>query len=148
MKPFLLLALFGSLVHPAVAGAADWTVKPAANSFGGDRVAYGYTIDPGADVEDGVVVVNHGATQLQLALGPRGLGAWVHLDQGDVTVPPGETAQVPFSIAVPSDAKPGDYVGSPASVPIRLRVGGALTPKLAVEHVRIDYANSAFGKGD
>ena len=148
MKLFLLLALFGLLAQPAVAAAADWTVQPAANSFGAGRQSYGYTIAPGAEVSDGVVVVNHGAAQLQLPLRPRGVGGWVHLDQPDVTVPPGETAQIPFSIAVPSDAKPGDRVGSLAGVPIRLRVGGPLTPRLAVGDVRVDYANPAFGKGD
>lgn len=155
------LGLAGLGARPAA--AADWTVQPAANHFGADREDYGYTVDPGGKVEDGVVLVNAGATPLRVALRATddttaGIGAWVRLDLDSATVPPGESVEVPFTLALPGDARPGDYAGrvvaraggSDAGIPIRLRVGGALTPSLAVERLHVDYASTLnpLGKGD
>lgn len=131
------VGLGGLLAQPA---AAD--VKTAANAFGADRPEYGYTINPGAEVEDGIVVVNDDATPLQLDLSATdaksaGLAAWVHPEQDNVTVAPGESVEVPFTVTVPAEAKPGDYAGAIAGIPIRLRVGGALQPSLAVEDVQV-----------
>ncbi len=47
------LGLVGSLAGPAT--AADWTVEPAANSFGADRQEYRHTLNPGGRLEDGMV---------------------------------------------------------------------------------------------
>lgn len=59
-----------------------------------------------------------------------------------MTVPAGESVEVPFAITVPADATPGDHVGrifaGRTSLPVRLRVGGALKPSLAVENVKLD----------
>jgi hypothetical protein len=86
------------------------------------------------------------------------VGAWVHPDRADVTVPPGESVEVPFTITLPGDAAPGDYVGGIVTsnadqrvgITIRLRVGGALKPSLAVESVRVHYSGTPnpIGKGD
>jgi hypothetical protein len=133
------MGLGGSLAQSAAA-AVSATVKPAANQFGADRQDFGYTINPGGQVEDGIVVVNDGTTPLHLDLaakGSKGIGAWTHADQDDVTVSPGESVEVPFAVTVPDDAAPGDYVGAIAGVRIRLRVGGALKPSLAVENVQV-----------
>jgi hypothetical protein len=175
---FLLLAtlgLVGSVTRPAAAADVPWTVEPAANTFGSGREVFGYTLNPGGHVEDGLVVVNHGTEPLHLDLRAatgvttragkldlvptsKGVGAWVHPAQGDVTVQPGETAEVPFTLTLPGDAAPGDYVGGivtsdagrRAGLQIRLRVGGALKPSLAVENVRVDYSHTPnpLGKGD
>jgi hypothetical protein len=171
----LLLAtvgLGGLLARPAA--AADWTVQAAANQFGPDRQSYGYTINPGGNVDDGIVVVNHGATRLSLALHAAdgfnlrtgdakatGVGAWVHPDRDDVTVQPGESIEVPFAITLPDDAAPGDYVGGIVTsssqdakervgIRMNLRVGGALKPSLSVERVQVHYSHTAspIGKGD
>jgi hypothetical protein len=185
----LLLAAF-ALVAPGGAAAADaslpWTVRAAANDFGANRPAYRYTIDPGGKLEDGLVVVNHGAAPLRLAVyaadgfttdtGRLGLdsegaasttvGAWVRPGRDEVTVRAGEAVEVPFAIAVPRHAAPGDYMGGlvtsasagaadetggeRVSIPIRLRVGGPLEPSLAVESVHVGYSHPAgpFSKGD
>src|SRR3954462_3678825 len=93
----ITLGLVGLLAQPAP--AADWTAEPAANQFGPGRQEYRYTVNPSGQVRDGIVVANHGTAALQLTLraaGPRGLGAWLHPSRGDVTVPPGESAEVPF----------------------------------------------------
>ena len=139
----LLLAtvgLGGLLAQSAAAANAQSTVTPAANQFGAGRQNFGYTINPGGQVEDGVVVVNDGTTPLQLDLVAKssmGLDAWTHLNQDNVTVSPGESVEVPFTVAVPDEAAPGDYAGTIVGVPIRLRVGGALKPGLAVENVQV-----------
>jgi hypothetical protein len=160
------LGLVGSVARPAAAADGDvpWTVKTAANNFGAERQNYVYTINPGGQLEDGIVVVNHGTTLLHLDLvtqDPRstGIGAWVHPERDDVTVPPGDSVQVPFVITLPDDAAPGDYLGAivtsladadEVGIPIRLRVGGALKPSLVVENLRVHYADTPnpLGKGD
>ena len=66
-----------------------------------------------------------------------------------VSLPKAAVTEVPFAIALPRDATPGDYVGGivsslkpggsdadqRAGIQIRLRVGGALKPSLAVSTI-------------
>src|SRR5262245_9154802 len=141
------VGLGGLLARPAA--AADWTAEAASNQFGAGRKSFTYTINPGGQVQDGVVVVNSGSSPLDLALRPsgKGVGTWVHLDSGAVNVAPGASVEVPFTLTLPKDAAPGDYAGRIAGLAVRLRVGGALKPSLAVEHVRVHYSER-FGKGD
>jgi hypothetical protein len=129
----VLLAALG-LISPVSAAADDdvpWTVSTAANSLGSDRPNYSYTVNPGGQVDDGLVVANHGKTPLDLAVyaadgftndagkldlltkdaKSTGIGAWVHATQNQVKVAPGRSVQVPFTITVPADATPGDHVG-------------------------------------
>ncbi|WP_107091325.1 MULTISPECIES: WxL protein peptidoglycan domain-containing protein [unclassified Streptomyces] len=180
-----VLAVLGTGAGPAVAADGDvsWAVRTASNDFGSGRPNYGYTVNPGGHVEDALVVVNHGTTPLRLAVYAADaftdeagrldlvaedakstrVGAWVRTDRPDVTVRPGGSVKVPFTLTVPHDAAPGDYMGgivtSPADgddtgrrlgIRIRLRVGGALEPKLAVRDLRVRYSGTAhpFGKGD
>ncbi|WP_421732728.1 DUF916 domain-containing protein [Cellulomonas sp.] len=131
-----VLVAVGVLAAPSLpASAADddvtWTVRTASNDFGRDRTSFAYGIDPGAEVEDALVVANHGATALDLAVyaadgytteagqldllvqgAPSvGVGAWVHGDVDTVLIEPGATAEVPFTVRVPENATPGDYAG-------------------------------------
>src|SRR3954451_1770027 len=139
----VLLAMLG-LVGPAA--AADWTVAPAANKFGAGREQLRLTVDPGATVQDGIDVSNTGTVPLRLALQASDGRSWLRLSRSDVTVAPGRSVQVPFTVAPPRDAKPGDYEGGIVTraggevvgLPVRLRVGGALKPSLAVEDVHLD----------
>ncbi|WP_433435330.1 WxL protein peptidoglycan domain-containing protein [Nonomuraea sp. CA-141351] len=183
----VLLAALGFLGLGAGPAAADgdvpWTVGTASNDFGSDRQNYSYTLNPGGRLKDGLVVVNRGATPLHLAVyaadaftaegGKLDLvtkdaksaevGAWVHTDRPDVTVRPGESVEVPFTVTLPDDAAPGEYMGGIVTlltdgvnadrrlgIRIRLRVGGELKPGLAVEdlHVRYSGTPNPFGKGD
>ncbi|MFD6427097.1 WxL protein peptidoglycan domain-containing protein [Streptomyces sp. NPDC060198] len=189
---FLLtvLALAGVCTAPARAADGDvtWTVRTASNDFGNDRSSFGYSVNPGGKTEDAMVVANHGTTALTLAVytadgfttdkgqldlltrdkKSRSVGAWVRAAHGTVTVAPGKTVQVPFTVSVPDDATPGDYVGGILTslgqpddaegiavdrrlgIRIKLRVSGALRPKLAVEDLHVSYGGSAgpFGQGD
>lgn len=155
---------------------APWTV---ANDVGGD---YSYTLIAGDRVDDTLAVTNHDAAPLNLAVyaadafttatggldlltrdkPSTGVGAWVHPGTGHVTVPPGQTANVPFSVVVPADAPAGDHVGGILTalteggaerrlgIRVRLRVGGDLRPGLTVDAPHVTYAGtfSPFGTGD
>ncbi|MFJ9583945.1 WxL protein peptidoglycan domain-containing protein [Streptomyces acidicola] len=180
-----VLGVLGAAAGPAAAADGDvsWTVATASNDLGSGRQNYSYTLDPGARLTDGLVVANHGTTPLHLAVytadgfttdagkldlvrkdaRSRRVGAWAHADRSDVTVRPGRSAEVPFTLAVPDDAEPGDYMGGIVTsltrpgqaeqrlgIRIRLRVGGELRPNLSVEDLRVGYAGTAdpFGKGE
>ncbi|GHS84687.1 hypothetical protein AGMMS50218_00030 [Actinomycetota bacterium] len=188
----LLAALGVTAGASGVAVAADsdvtWAVRTADNSLGADRTSFSYSLDPGAQAQDALVVVNHGADPLELAvyaadgyttdsaqfdlLTPdqesAGVGAWLSTDASSVTVEPGGTAEVPFTVAIPDDATPGDYAGGIVTslsepddtegitvdrrlgIRVNLRVGGELAPSLAVEHVQVHYSGTLnpFAAGD
>jgi hypothetical protein len=154
-----------ALAGPAVAAddGARWTVTPADNRFGAGRQDYGYTLSPGGRLLDDVVVANQGATTLHLALRATGsdrVASWVRFARDAVTVAPGASVTVPFTITPPKDAAAGDHVagivaapdgaGPRPGLPLRLRVSGPLKPALSVESVRVHYAgtSSPLGTGD
>lgn len=176
MRAISCLALIVALLTAAGAGtaAADdtpWTVHTADGEFGADRDNYSYALDPGGRLDDGLVVVNNGTTPLDLAVyaadaftttngldlrtrdqKPTGVGAWVHPGTSHVTVQPGQSTDVPFTVSVPADATPGDHVGGIVTaltqdgterrvgLRIQLRVGGDLKPNLSVEDLDVRYS--------
>ncbi|WP_426506773.1 WxL protein peptidoglycan domain-containing protein [Dactylosporangium sp. McL0621] len=173
-----LLAAAG-VAAPAHAEEGDvaWTVRTASNTYGAERSSYSYAVNPGGQVKDAMVVANRGKAPLSLAVYPGdgfttgtgqldlltkdkpsiGIGAWLHAGNATVTVAPGQTAEVPFTLDVPGNATPGDYAGGivtalaqPDSaqginverrlgIAVKLRVGGALHPALAVENLTVDF---------
>ncbi len=118
---------------PAQAATDDvtWTVRTASNALGDDRTNYAYTLNPGAHLDDGIVVANRGTEPVELEVyaadgyttstgaldlkvaGEQsvGVGAWVSVPQTHVSVAAGQTVEVPFSVDVPANATPGDYAG-------------------------------------
>lgn len=190
----LLIAVAATLAGlgagPARAAGDDvsWTVRTAANTYGAERSSFGYSINPGGAIKDTMTVANHGTDPLtltvyaadgyttgtgQLDLLTRdkkstGVGAWARPERDSVTVAPGKSADVPFTVAVPGNATPGDYVGGILTslkqpdaaqgitvdrrlgIKIALRVSGALTPQLKVEDLSVGYRGTAnpFGTGD
>ncbi len=184
------VAVTGVGAGPALAEEGDvtWTVRTASNSYGADRSSFNYAINPGGDVDDAMVVANRGTAPLNLAVYAAdgyttetgqldlltkekksvGIGAWVHSGQQSVAVQPGKTTQIPFTVAIPKNATPGDYVGGIITsltqpdtaqginvdrrlgIRIKLRVGGELQPSLAIENLRVEYSGTfnPFGKGD
>lgn len=175
---------------PAAAADGDvsWAVRTASNSFGSERQNYSYSLDPGGRLEDGLVVANHGGEALTLAVyaadgyttaagqidldtretTSTALGAWVRPGRESVMIEPGASAEIPFLLAVPANATPGDYLGGIVTslmraddaeqinvdrrlaISIRLRVGGELAPSLAIEDLGIHYSGTAnpFSSGD
>lgn len=164
---------------PALAATDDvtWTVRTASNSLGAERTNYSYTLNPGAHLDDALVVANRGPESLELDVyaadgyttstgaldlrvagdQPVGVGAWVTVPQRHVSVPAGQTVEVPFAVDVPENATPGDYAGgvvtsltvvdATANVTVDrrlgirtgIRVGGELTPALAVDDLHVDW---------
>ncbi|WP_431033815.1 WxL protein peptidoglycan domain-containing protein [Streptomyces sp. P6-2-1] len=188
LTAFLLLAV--ALVStPAHAAGEDvtWTVRTAPNSYGADRSSYSYGVNPGGHVEDAMVVANRGKKPLTLTVyasdgfttdtgtldllpaGKKsvGVGAWLRTDSAKITVRPGKKAEIPFTVTVPREATPGDYVGGLLTslkqpddaeginvdrrlgIKVKLRVSGALKPALAVEDAHVSYDGTAdpFAKG-
>lgn len=179
MRPFRLLAAAAVLAAtslfgvPAVAAPAatpaPWTVQPADNDYGPDRQNYLYTVQPGEQVDDGLLVVNQGTTPLQLAVyaadgftndageldlrrqneKSTSVGTWVHPSAGTLSIKPGQSASVPFTVTVPKDAPAGDHIGGIVTslmqggveqrmgVRIQLRVGGELKPELTIQDVQV-----------
>ena len=136
MAAVAVIAATGALVAAPAAFAdeaddASWTVRTASNDFGASRTSYGYTIEPGTSVSDGIVITNRGTQsidldlyaidgytsddgQLALLVGgeeSQGVGLWAVPANGHVTVDAGQVATVPFTVTIPENATPGDYAG-------------------------------------
>lgn len=192
LTALLVVLVTGGWVVATGAGAlaedVTWTVRTASNSFGSDRTGFTYSIDPGTSVDDALVVANHGDEPLQFAVyaadgyttdsgqfdlltkdaDSKGIGLWLTTASDSVTVAPGATVELPFTVAVPQDATPGDYSGGVLTslvqqddsagitvdrrlgVRVDLRVGGELQPALAVEDTHLTYSGTAnpVGSGD
>ncbi len=184
-------AVVGLSAAPAPAaeeGDVTWTVRTASNSYGDTRSSYSYAVSPGGTFEDAMVVANRGKAPVALAVytadgftadtgqldlqgkgtAATAIGSWVRAKSERVTVAPGKTAQIPFTVEVPANATPGDYVGGIVTslsqpdqaqgitverrlgIRIKLRVGGELAPALAVEDLSVDFHGTAnpFAAGD
>jgi membrane protein implicated in regulation of membrane protease activity len=177
-----LLAVAAALIGiPAAASAATddvtWTVRTASNSLGAERTNFSYTLNPGAHLDDGIVIANRGTETVELDVyaadgyttstgaldlrlagePPVGVGKWISVPQGHVSVPAGQTAEVPFAIDIPADATPGDYAGGVVTsltvadqtanvnvdrrlgIRTGIRVGGDLAPALTLDGVSVDW---------
>lgn len=181
-----VLVVLGSLARTPPAAAADngrWSVLPAATTVG-QRPYFYLSAPPGGEVRDTVTVANRtdrprtfllyaadahntardGGFALRGPDEPRlGAAAWTRLSRERITVPAGGTADVPFTVAVPERAEPGDHPGAVVAVEdgpatptgrgigvrqavaarLYLRVAGPTAPALAVEDVRV--AGNATG---
>lgn len=179
----LLIALAFAGPTPATAadGGVAWTVQTADNDHGTGRANFTYdVVDPGTVISDAMTVVNTGTEPLPLAVyaadaftastgeidvlvdgqPSRDAGTWVSVDATSLSLSPGESAVVPFTIAVPADARPGDHAAGivtsltstdPASTlsvdrrlgtRINLRVTGELAPAAVVSQTSARYEAS------
>jgi hypothetical protein len=77
---------------------------------------------------------------------PRGVGTWIALPFGRVTVPAGRSAEIPIVVRVPTNASPGDTAGGVVAQDTKIRqgksVGGASLGVRAGVGVRL-YAQVA-----
>jgi hypothetical protein len=176
---------------PAAAAAGDevtWGVRTAGTVQGTDRQNFAYTLEPGTEVSDALVVTNHAAEPLDLAVSAAdgftttsgqldlvtadtasvAVGAWSTFADGIVSLDPGASAEVPFTVTVPADATPGDYAGGILTalprvaqeqgvtvdrrlgIRMHIRVLGDLAPGLTVDDLQVDYTGTfnPFGTGD
>jgi hypothetical protein len=144
-----LLALIAAvmvLMAPSAAGAADngsFGVNPAGGAGTEPRSYFIYNLDPGANIEDAVVVSNSTdapmtfklyaadatpAVDGAFALGkaedePTGVGSWVLLPTNEITIPANTQANVPFRLIVPSNALPGDHAGGIVALDTKVSPG-------------------------
>ncbi|MCM3615567.1 DUF916 domain-containing protein [Microbacterium enclense] len=179
-----LAAAAPSAALAAAAPSADttvtWSVKPADTAQGRDRPNYAYDLPPGGTVGDALYVANRSPQPITLTVyaadgfltedgaldilaggvASTDLGSWVQIETAELTLDSGASAEVPFTIAVPADASPGDYAaGVVASMlvtadngtiterrlgsRVHLRVQGDLAPALTVNDVAVDYHGTA-----
>ncbi|GAB2620387.1 WxL protein peptidoglycan domain-containing protein [Pseudactinotalea suaedae] len=137
-----VLAVAVVTAPPATALDAAWSVAPSDNEHGESRPNFGYRLEPGATIEDALDVVNTGDVELTLAVAAAdgyttpqgvldllplsqiqsGVGMWVVPAVSEITLAPGESTEVPFTLAVPAGAAPGDHTGG--LVTVRTSSGG------------------------
>jgi len=186
----LALSLGAALALPSAAVAADgpsWSVSPAVTDDGERRANFDYVLDPGETLTDAFTVRNDGAAELTLAvyaadafttregtidLLPAGevsvdAGTWVRFPSGSVTLQPGQSEDVPFTLTVPGDARPGDHpAGVVASLVsddpdaqvqldrrlgsrMHIRIAGDLSPSVNISDPTVAFTGSlnplAFG---
>ncbi|MDH6584560.1 hypothetical protein M2161_003666 [Streptomyces sp. SAI-133] len=178
----LLLSLFLIMAAAPAHGAdnGSWSVYPAASRIAARPYFY-LSADPGQTIDDKVVVSNRTGEPLTFRLyaadayntardggfavrtvaeRQRGVGAWAKPAKSRVTVPPHGRITVPFTLAVPEGAEPGDHAGALVALDERvdkgdgavalgvqravaariyLRVGGPTVPAIAVEDVRVSH---------
>lgn len=172
------------------AGTATFGIQPKPNPQ--ERAAFSYNANGGAAVRDTVVVSNFGEQPLTLhvyandainttdggfdlrpsAEAPKDAGSWVKFDDGKPfqTVPPKSKLEMPFTLAVPANATPGDHAagvvaaltmpstdahGNRVNVEQRVgsriyvRVAGDLKAQLSVTHASAKYHGTwnPFGTG-
>lgn len=179
--PLVIPSVSASASPPtAVADGASWSVETADTRQGEGRANYAYEVDPGDVISDRLVVTNTGTDDLDLALyaadaftTPEGVldlrladdpkvdsGSWIALRVESLALAPGESADVPFRITVPDDARPGDHpagivtslltsdAGSPLSLDrrlgmrVHLRVSGELAPAVEVRDATAEFTAS------
>lgn len=197
----LALSLAAALaVAPAIAGETSpgddassrvtWSVVPAGEAGPDGRSWVEHEVDPGEALLEHLAVRNFSDTAVAFRLSAADgyitstgrfnmlpadersvdAGAWINV-QDEVTVQPGAEALVPFTVAVPTNATPGDHAaGIAASVlstgqaesgtsvgvesrvgfRVMLRVTGELVPSVSVSGLDISYEQSwnPFQPGD
>ncbi len=106
---FSLICVLFTTVLPALAqGGGSFSLRPdpsATSSLNGGY--FEYTLQPGAVVNDAVLIVNAGGEAVGVAF-PGGAqdttqraGAWLKLSASEMTLQPGEARTVPFTFAIP-----------------------------------------------
>lgn len=168
----------GALPEPDAGQRVTWAVRPATEQGPDGRVSFRHEVAPGGTVTDRVTVSNYADRDITFKLyasdgvttadgafdllpsgvPPAGGGAWVTLEQQEVTIGAQQSVTVPFTIAVPADAVPGDHpagivaalttsAGADGAVGmerrvgarIHLRVPGEITPMIEVQNLSADF---------
>jgi hypothetical protein len=159
----------------------SWALSPTGTDLAqpGTRPTFSYALQPGATVEDSATISNYSNVPLTFHLyatdalnTPSGdftlltggqkstdVGSWVKLAQDYITVPPATSVQMPFTLTIPADARPGDHsaglvatsqttgtdkgaevlLDRRAGSRIYLRVNGPIHPALTVENLSSTY---------
>lgn len=114
------------------AGQVAWSMMPVITDIGEERSNFTYSLEPGATVNDAVLVRNSGADTLTLAVqgsdaftdgsgaldiattetASDAIGSWITPSVESVQIEPGDLVRVPFMVVVPEDAQPGEHAGA------------------------------------
>jgi hypothetical protein len=174
---------------PTAPAKATFGLGPASATAVDGRPRFEWSADPGGTLKDHVAVVNIGSTALTLDLyardavnqpdgslglqtkasNPTDAGSWITLEiprgASTITVPARSTVIVPVSLAVPSNASPGDHTGGiivsltarststgkqaltpnleqRVAVPVAIRISGPLRPSLSVQSLSASYGQT------
>jgi hypothetical protein len=113
-------------------GEAGWAVQPAGPDGPGLRSAFTYNVQPGQTLRDSVSISNLSDEEITFAISSKDafntaadgafalqdddeeavdVGSWVTIEVDEYTVPSGRRVDIPFELAVPDDAAPGDHAG-------------------------------------
>ena len=126
-----------------------WSVKPADTAQGRDRPNYAYDLPPGGTVGDALYVANRSPQPITLTVyaadgfltedgaldilaggvASTDLGSWVQIETAELTLDSGASAEVPFTIAVPADASPGDYAAGVVASMLVTADNGTITER-------------------
>ena len=135
--------LVSTAAHAAPADELSWGIKPGGTE---SRTSFSYELDSGKTQDDSFVVTNLGATEATLAVyaadgitsssgaldllpvdeASTVIGAWVAVKEPEITLSPGETEEVDFSLTIPDGTEPGDYVGGLISSFVDTTGGGTV----------------------
>lgn len=179
----LVIGVVVATPPPALAaGTAEdeisWSAAPANNSQGSGRPNFAYVLEPGSQIDDGFVITNYAASPqvfnvaaadafltetgaldvLKSDEESKDVGAWTSVAADEVTIGPGESVMVPFTIEVPAGASPGDHSGAIVSwiedadpgddgvsvvrrlgSRVQIRVTGDLEPSLQIDNSSMTY---------
>lgn len=155
-------------------GQVAWSMVPVITDIGEERSNFTYAAEPGETVRDAVLVRNSGTTALDLGVqgssaftdgagaldiataetDADGIASWIAPEAAAVHIEPGEVVRIPFTVAVPADALPGEHAGAlltvlqsageAVSVDMRyatrvtIAVAGELTAGLALDHAALE----------
>ncbi|WP_344462528.1 WxL protein peptidoglycan domain-containing protein [Kitasatospora kazusensis] len=181
LAPALLtLLLGGGAARADTPTAQTFGIQPASATEPDSRGTFSYSVTPGALVKDHVAVWNYGDQPLTLRLYPADAfntdsggydvlpegkpstqaGSWVRTAADSLTLPARSRQIVPFTLAVPATASPGDHAagivvslrreskdakGNAVTVDqrvgarVQIRVSGALHAELKVLDARAVY---------
>jgi hypothetical protein len=184
---FLLSTLVSEAAPADAASNGTWSIYPTTSPGTRAQVVFSPVLTPGGTVAASVTISNLSSSSLSfdlysadafntpgggLSLRRRvdpveGMGAWIRLAHSAAAVPAHGSVAIPFVIAVPSSATPGDHVGgivaeqttgtpsSKGSVPINViqavgvrvygRVKGPLVRRLTVRPPTLSVNTSASG---
>ena len=168
---------------------AVYGIGPASATGVDGRPRFKWSASPDGSLQDHVAVVNSGTTPLTLdlyardavnqpdgslglqtkAAKPTDAGSWITLEiphgASSLTVPARSTVIVPVSLAVPSNASPGDHTGGiivsltaqststgaqaltpnleqRVAVPVAIRISGPLRPSMSVQSLSASYGQT------
>ncbi|MBF4551888.1 hypothetical protein [Pseudoclavibacter sp. VKM Ac-2888] len=187
-----LLALL-SFVAPTAAQADTtqppaWSIDTVDGDRGSGRPNFTYDVNPGDVIADSMTVTNTGTGALELTIyaadafttatgavdilenGEPSVdaGTWVAPGTGSVSLEPGASIDVPFTLTVPADATPGDHsaaivasllpgdstdqvkVERRLGLRIDMRVSGELAPTAEIRSLATDWGAAGvnpFGGG-